>query len=206
MALKPDAENYARDKITIQGGTKTVQYIALNENKFIKIYVGGNSLQVSVNIKNSNGRPVAGYNAASLFQDWTEDGYLTLDGRNFDDGAQAENYLISIAPKSNFRWVNDADGTYDYGSKDFKLEVAPIMHDTVPMYVMNDAGGWDMGSGHKVTRTFDDTFKFIRIGNPDNSNEYFDSEEMYSLNPTEAKLRMTKTVLISIVGKSVPTP
>ena len=96
MNLSPDAPDYPRNKITIQGGTKTVQYTADNENKFIKLYVGGNSLQVSVTIKNSNGRPISGVNAASLYQDWSEDGYLTLDGRSFDDGTQAENYLISI--------------------------------------------------------------------------------------------------------------
>ena len=50
------------------------------------------------------------------------------------------------------------------------------------MYIQNSGGGsssWDSASGNKGSLQYDGTAKKFRIGNVDNSNEYYDASQMY---------------------------
>ena len=69
------------------------------------------------------------------------------------------------------------DGTF--GLKSFKLEITPRLRDAIPMFIQNEAGGWNEASGNVGTLRYDGTEKYMKIGRGENELEHFSPSEMY---------------------------
>ena len=86
MKLPADSKN----KILIEGNTKTVNYETDEAQKYINLYVGGVNGQLTCVIEKSN--------AGVLTESWNDEtNILTLRG------VAADNYLIKITPTSNYK-------------------------------------------------------------------------------------------------------
>ncbi len=176
---------------TVEGNTKTVYYNDKTDigqpwtavaDRYFKLFVGGftggragldsNAGQITIrydidgaNYDYTDGLEEVWTNAGSSLSGSTA--HLTLKG------LKASNYLINIAPTSNYEWK---DGTNDMVT--YKFVVTPISHNTLQMYVKNAGSSSWAPSGFAGEVTFNTQRLEFRIGNENNLTEIFVEDEM----------------------------